>query len=120
LTKVDIINDKFFEDANLILEGRTRQMKENGECRNGAAHPPIPDGDLATIFKYFDRSDPIRLLSEAVFQLIFHGGARGNEFVAQLRRHSLVRKVVNGKAMYTLEHSIIQKNDQGGLTLMAQ
>lgn len=110
---IDIIGDIAFTRANDMLKVMAALfVKEGGESKQYAA---IEEADLRLLGQYFNRMDPVRLMHEAYFNMMYHFGLRGREWIRTLDRDSfVVVNVENGKQAFAL-NPMESKNRQGSL-----
>lgn len=83
---VDIVKGVEFVSANRMLKiVGNMYLKAGGKVTQYKA---IHSGDLEKIFAHFDRSSPLVLQEELVFNTLYYFGQRGREGLRQLTRNS--------------------------------
>jgi hypothetical protein len=110
---VDILNSKAFVPANNMLRAMVgkalKEKKLTGVASGGCS--AIEKVDLTALSKYFDRSCPVSLQDEVFFQICYHFGFRGREWLRDLKREDVVvQKDAEGREFVDLKRSRLSKN----------
>lgn len=58
-------------------------------CSTTAGYQPIEKEDLIRLDKYFNRSTPTRLQQEVLFNIVYHNGFRGREWIRNLNKEDI-------------------------------
>ena len=86
---VNIVNGEHFKEANNMLKCKIGQyLKANGSSSNNSS-VSINDEDLEKLGHYFNRSDAVRLQEEVFFNLLYHFGYRGREWIRDINVSSI-------------------------------
>lgn len=86
--KINIISDDQFFDVNATLKCLARKFIVNG---GQASHfHAIESEDLEVLSNYFDRSNPVVLLQETYYNIIYYFGTRGREWFRNIKEEDFI------------------------------
>lgn len=78
-------NCQSFEKTYAAVRHKILTNTKKG-CSSTTGYQPIEKEDLAKLDTYFDRSTPSRLQQEVFFNIVFHNGFRGREWIRNLKK----------------------------------
>ena len=119
----DLMENKEFKQANLVLSGRMRDNKEKGLDVSQPREPMDPE-DLEKLFKnYFTpgmKQDPVNteiLLHKVFFDILYYTGRRGKEGLRSLSKSSFdINTGPDGKEYFKINFNEKTKKNQGDAT----
>lgn len=123
---IDVIGNEVFRLSNETYSCVLRlscQLRErtSGEQPGFSA---ITDSDMALLKQYFTRRDPVRLQDEVFFNIVYHFGFRGREWIRDMKLSSLQFSVVNNvrciDMIQTGREKTITAEDRGKCTTSKQ
>lgn len=114
----NIMHDSEFNAANTMLKCMIGQyLKTNRSNHNENGISAIEASDLQLLRKYFDRSNPQILQHEVFWNIIYHFGFRGREWIRELNKDSIMIKTdSNGREFIDLIRPSAEKNVKPSLS----
>ena len=113
---VNIIEDRSFCQSNRMLKTMVAKFKKSGQEVSKERYPVIQKKDMEKIRLYFDRSTPMKLQEEIIFNLLYYFGLRGRETLPHLTKDSFSLETSStGKVFLTIQHEILSKNAKASL-----
>ena len=83
-------NDQFRLFAKTYNAVRHKTLVTNKKCcSETSGYQPIEKEDMDRLDKYFDRSTPKRLQQEFFFNIVYHNGFRGREWIRSLQKEDI-------------------------------
>lgn len=110
--KVDIRNDKEFQECNQVFEGKLKQMKREGKDITQHKQSITP-GDMKKMYdsKVLGNQDPVSLQRKVFVELGIHFGRRGREGWRELKKDSfMIKSDDNGRRYVTIQINEFDKN----------
>ena len=112
---INIIADTDFNSANRMLKTMVAKYKRSNQTKT-KEYPCIEKEDMKIIRQYFDRSNPVVLQEEIIFNLIYYFSLRGRESLPYLSKNSIEIKVSStGKRYLQIVHELLSKNAKASL-----
>jgi hypothetical protein len=113
--QIDILNSMQFAAANNMMRAMVGKFLKQKRLTNNENSPKgctvIEKNDLKTLSRYFDRSTPVVLQDEVFFQLCYHFGFRGREWLRDLKKEDVVVTCDSENREYVdLRRSRVSKN----------
>ena len=83
-------NDEFRLFEKTYNAVRHKSLVTNKKrCSATSGYQPIEKEDMVRLDKYFDRSTPKRLQQEVFFNIVYHNGFRGREWIRSLKKEDI-------------------------------
>lgn len=108
---VDILNGISFKAANNMLRTMIGRWMGTKKTAGENCYHALEKNDLVKLRNYFDRSTPEKLQQEVFFDIIYHFGFRGREWLRDLKKEDiLIKKDDKGCDFIDLRRSSLSKN----------
>jgi hypothetical protein len=110
--QIDLRNDRCFQSANQVFEGKLKLLKKSG-LDQSVHKPPIECDDMRKFYEsgVLSNSDPVSLQRKVFVEIGLHCGRRGREGWREPQRDSFEkRKDSQGREYITLKFHEFDKN----------
>ena len=110
------MTDREFKPANNMLSAMaSKYLKSPASC-NDNSYKSLPKKDLEALGTYFDRSNAKKLQEEVFFNILYHKGYRGREWIRTLKISNLkIHTDECGIEYADLEIPAFSKNTKGSV-----
>ena len=90
---LNLKTDKDFISSNNMMKAMASKFLKSNESVHDKSHKALTDTDLQKLRLYFTRETPKKLQQEVLFNIIYHKGYRGREWMKTIELKHLVTRL---------------------------
>ena len=108
---IHIIRDREFFGSNQMLKSMVMKFKTSNKPQNEEKYPAIESEDMVAIRSYFNRSTPVILQDEIIFNQLYFFHLRGHETLPHISKENIsIECDSNGKRYLRINCDLLTKN----------
>lgn len=99
-----------------MLKTMVYRFKRSNQAKSEDKYPAVEPCDMNKIQEYFDRSTPLILQQEVIFNLLYYFSLRGRETLSYLDKNSvIIEKDSTGRLYMRIQCDMLSKNAKASL-----